>query len=305
MKSIIQTLDLSDLSHIQTKPSMINHVREILSTTGFFFLKNHGLDLHKIRRMEKSFETFFNLSHNQKMKYYYSETCGQKGYTPLNIETGEHFKIADEKEFFHVYPNDTPNVSEYQAFKYHVDTMWYQFNALANHIMESIAICINEDKDFFETKESGYSILRGIHYPTSENPLQDENDFTPGGNALGMCASKHTDINMITLLLAKEAGLQLFYENQWFPVTITDPNVLIVNVGDMLEHLTNGEFVSGLHRVVCQRNTPRYSYPFFFHVPSDFSIKPLERFGAPKEKYCFNTAGEFLDHRLKQINLKK
>lgn len=304
MKNIIKTLDLNDLLQIQDKSSVINHVRNILSTTGFFFLENHGLDLHNIRRMEKSFETFFKLSDIQKMKYYYPETYGQKGYTPLKIETGEHFNVADEKEFFHVYPHDTPLVLEYRAFKSHVDKMWYEFNTLAKKIMEAIAICINEEKHFFETKQSGYSILRGIHYPSSENPLRDEDEFTAGGNVLGMCASKHTDINMITLLLAKEAGLQLFYKNEWMPVTITDPNVLIVNVGDMLEHLTNGEFMSGLHRVVCERNTPRYSYPFFFHVPSDFNITPRPQFGNPKEKYCFNTAGEFLDHRLKQINLK-
>lgn len=304
MKQIIETLDLNDLLDIENKPSVINHLREILSTTGFFFLKNHGLDTHKIVRMEKSFKFFFDLSEKEKNKYYFPETHGQKGYTPLKIETGEHFAIADEKEFFHVFPADTPNIEQYQAFKYHVDLMWYQFNSLSKKLMEVIAICANEDKNFFNIKEGGYSILRGIHYPPSENPLQDEEEGMDGGNILGMCASKHTDINMITLLLAKEAGLQLFYKKEWIPVTITDPNVLIVNVGDMLEHLTNGEFVSGLHRVVCERNTTRYSYPFFFHIPSDFSIKPLERFGVPKEKYCFETAGEFLSHRLKQINLK-
>jgi isopenicillin N synthase-like dioxygenase len=199
-------------------------------------------------------------------------------------------------------------MNEMPLFQAQTAALWNEFDALAKVLMKFIAISMNKAEDFFQDKDGqkGYSLLRGIHYPAGREPVDDDELVMVGGNAAGMCASKHTDINMITLLLAKEPGLQLWHQGEWMPITIEDPNLIIVNCGDMLENLTNGRYVSGLHRVVCAPNKERFSIPFFFHVHDDFDISPLPQFGKPKpEHMTHRTAKAFLEYRLKQIGLLK
>lgn len=304
MQPIIQTLDRNEF--VTDPASAIAKLTEAFKTTGFFFLKNHGMNLASISRGENSFKEFLTeLPFEKRMAYSFPEKGYQVGYTPPKIETGEFAKVADEKHFFHVFPDDMPFIKELPQFKKNTIELWHQFNNLAEQIMSFVAVSINEFGDFFESQNGskGYSLLRGIHYPAGQKPVDDDEAVTNGGNVVGMCASKHTDINMITLLLAKEPGLQLWYEGQWVPITIIDPTLIIINCGDMLQNLTNGVYKSGLHRVVCQENKERFSIPFFYHPPSDFDIFPLIQFGEPKEQFNFKTAGEFLNHRLRQIGL--
>ncbi len=306
MKPLIQTINFG-LFFINPEEA-VKQIRNALETTGFFFLANHGMDMDVIREGEENFKKFLTeLPLKERMIFSYPEKGYQIGYTPPKIETGEFAKVADEKHFFHVYPDDMPAVTQIPTFNKSTVSLWDEFHKLSKDLMKFIALSINEPENFFESKDGkiGYSLLRGLHYPAGQKPVDDDEEVTHGGNAIGMCASKHTDINMITLLLAKEPGLQLWHNNKWVPITITNPNLLIVNGGDMLQHLTNGVYKSGLHRVVCEPERERFSIPFFYHVPNDFDISPLPQFGQRKAEYKFQLAGDFLDDRLKVIGLVK
>ncbi len=291
MQQLIKTLSLNDF--YINPAAFINDIKTACETTGFFFLSDHGMDQMVIEKGEESFRKFLTeVELEKRMAYSYPEKGYQIGYTPPRIETGEFAKTPDEKHFFHVYPKDMPFIKEVPIFRDSTNMLWYQFHKLAGILMRAIALSIGEFSDFFkaEKDKGGYSLLRGIHYPAGQKPVDDDEAVTEGGNAVGMCASKHTDINIM-------------HEGKWTPITIEDRNLLIVNVGDMLQNLTNGRYKSGLHRVVCQENKERFSIPFFYHVPDDFSIFPLVQFGEPKEQFRFETAGEFLNYRLKQIGL--
>ncbi len=306
MKPFIETISLNEFYNDTS--NALGKLANACVTTGFCFISNHGMDQNKIALGEESFREFLTkVPLEARLKYSYPETGFQTGYTPMKIETGEFAKTPDEKHFFHVHPGDMPYVRELPSFQYNANELWYEFHNLAKKIMKFMAISIDEFSTFFTSPggEIGYSLLRGIHYPKGQKPVDDDEEVTKGGNALGMCASKHTDINMITLLLAREPGLQLWHNKQWVPITIADPDLIIMNCGDMLEHITNGRYKSGLHRVVCEPDKERFSIPFFYHVHNDFDISPLVQFGERKEKYKYSTAKEFLDHRLKQINLLK
>jgi isopenicillin N synthase-like dioxygenase len=110
---------------------------------------------------------------------------------------------------------------------------------------------------------------------------------------------------------ASADGLQVLRrDGKWIPITAL-PDQLVVNVGDMLERLTNKKLKSTIHRVVnpprSLMNTPRYSIPFFMHPRSEMSLAALPgclSSGNPK-LWEDITAGEFLDQRLKEIGLKK
>ena len=108
---------------------------------------------------------------------------------------------------------------------------------------------------------------------------------------------------------ASAEGLEILRrDGQWIPVTALKEQI-VVNVGDMLERLTNKKLKSTLHRVVNPPqellNTPRYSIPFFLHPVSDMDLSCLPSCideNNPKQ-FADITAGEFLNQRLKEIGL--
>jgi isopenicillin N synthase-like dioxygenase len=110
---------------------------------------------------------------------------------------------------------------------------------------------------------------------------------------------------------ASAEGLQVLRrDGKWIPITAL-PEQLVVNVGDMLERLTNKKLKSTIHRVVNppreKMNTPRYSIPFFMHPRSDMSLAALPSCVDAEHPKLWPdiTAGEFLDQRLAEIGLKK
>ena len=143
--------------------------------------------------------------------------------------------------------------------------------------------------------------MRLLRYP----PLE-------GAEAEGAIrAAAHGDINTITLLLgAEEAGLELLTtEDEWLAV---DPpeGALVVNIGDMLDRLTNGRLRSTTHRVVNPTGEAayraRYSMPFFLHFRPDYVIETLDSCVDGKSGETGPepiSSHDFLMQRLREINL--
>src|SRR5690606_27955651 len=108
-------------------------------------------------------------------------------------------------------------------------------------MLRAIALYLGLDENYFDDRiTNGNSILRPIHYYPIERP-----DEVP---ADAVRAAEHGDINLITLLMGASAdGLQVLRnDGKWIPITAL-PNQLVVNVGDMLERLTNGVLKSTIH----------------------------------------------------------
>ncbi|MEN0046797.1 MAG: 2OG-Fe(II) oxygenase family protein, partial [Bacteroidota bacterium] len=86
---------------------------------------------------------------------------------------------------------------------------------------------------------------------------------------------------------------------------------IVVNVGDMLQRLTNNHLKSTTHRVVNpprdQWHLPRLSIPFFLHPRTEMDLTCLESCVTEETplKYEPITAGAYLDERLREIGLKK
>ena len=163
-------------------------------------------------------------------------------------------------------------------------------------------IYLKLQENYFDDKiHNGNSILRAIHYP----PITEEPDGA-------LRAEEHEDINLITLLVGASAeGLQVQKKDgSWLNATAQQGHI-IVNVGDMLQRLTNDYLRSTTHRVVNPPKemwgTSRYSIPFFLHPRSEMKLNCLAtcvNFDNPK-KYDDITAGGYLDERLIEIGLKK
>ena len=279
---------------------------------GFAIIADHGIPDELIERAEEKAKAFFALSDEVKRKYHIAGGGGARGYTPFGIETAKGAKAHDLKEFWHVGRDLPPghrfrghmpdNVwpDEIASFHDTFQELYDTFDRTGLKILKAIARFLDIDEDYFvDTVRDGNSVLRLLHYP----PIEGE----PGSNVR---AGAHEDINTITLLLgAEEAGLELLtQEGRWIPVS-PKPGELVVNIGDMLQRLTNGQLRSTTHRVVNpppeRRGFSRYSMPFFLHFRSDFLIEALPGTvpAGEEPKWPPMTADDYLQERLREIKL--
>jgi isopenicillin N synthase-like dioxygenase len=272
----------------------------------------HGLDPALVEKGWTLAKSFFALPETTKQTYLIEGGGGQRGYTAFGTEIAKDATDSDLKEFWHIgrdLPNGHPfstampaNVwpSEITGFKPLFQDLFADFDRVGSQILSAIAMYLGLAANWFDDAvRDGNSILRLLHYP----PVSPD--------ASGIRAGAHEDINLITLLLgAEEAGLELLdRDGNWLPINPPE-GALVVNVGDMLQRLTNHRLPSTTHRVCNpspeRRAQSRYSMPFFLHLRPDFVIETLtscvdavhpDRYPEPL------TADAYLKQRLHEIGL--
>ncbi len=312
----IPVVDLSDFlsGNSSSKAAFVSELGKAYEDVGFVAVKNHGISNELISHIYKCVQQFFSLPVQEKLKYEIAGLAGQRGYTSFGREHAKGSEAPDLKEFFQYGQNvedDDPVKSEYpenvkvqevDGFDETLYEAYKNFQKSGTAMLQAIAIYLGLDEHFFDNYvHNGNSILRCIHYPPiTQQPRS------------AIRAEQHEDINLITLLVGASAdGLEILSkQNEWVGVTSL-PDQIVVNVGDMLQRLTNNKLKSTTHRVVNPRqefwHTSRYSVPFFLHQKSSMSLACLESCideNHPKD-YPDATAGEYLDERLREIGLKK
>ena len=279
---------------------------------GFAVVSDHGIPPALIADAEAQAKTFFALPDEVKRRYHQPGTGGARGYTPFGIETAKDAKAHDLKEFYHVgrelppgHPFAdlmAPNVwpEEVARFAQAELALYDALDGVGRRLLGAIARYLGLAPDFFDdTVRDGNSVLRLLHYP----PM--------GADGPSIRAGAHEDINTITLLLgAEEAGLELLdREGNWLPVQ-PRAGELAVNVGDMLQRLTNNVLRSTTHRVMNpapeRRGVARYSMPFFLHFRPDYMIETLPQCVRPDRPDLYPdpiSAHDYLLQRLREIKL--
>lgn len=280
--------------------------------TGFAVVAEHGIDQGVIDRAVEDTKAFFALPEAVKRAYHVPGSGGARGLTPFGVETAKDATVHDLKEFWHVgrdlpaghpyrrYMPDNLWPTEVEGFREHLTALYDALDAMGATLLRAIARYLKLDEHFFDDKvRLGNSVLRLLHYP----PVP--------ADAPGVRAGAHEDINVITLLLgAEEAGLEVkTRDGKWLPITPPE-GALVVNIGDMLQRLTNHYLPSTSHRVVNpapeRRGFARYSTPFFLHFEPEYSIRTLQgciSAEAPDRYPEPITADEFLQQRLREIKL--
>jgi isopenicillin N synthase-like dioxygenase len=278
---------------------------------GFAVLADHGIPDALIQQAEEQAKAFFALPEEVKRSYARSQG-GARGYTPFGIETAKGQQAHDLKEFWHVgrelaaghqfgnVMDDNVWPSELPDFKETFLELYDTFDRTGLKVLGAIARYLEIDGDYFrDTVRDGNSVLRLLHYPPQTEPT-----------GAHIRAGAHEDINTITLLLgADEAGLELkTRDGRWIPVS-PKPGELVINIGDMLQRLTNGKLRSTPHRVVNpapdRASNARYSMPFFLHFRPDFTIEALPGTvpaGEPP-KWPPISSHDYLLERLREIKL--
>ncbi|HEX5658825.1 MAG TPA: 2-oxoglutarate and iron-dependent oxygenase domain-containing protein [Polyangiales bacterium] len=274
---------------------------------GFVSLRGHAITHAQIERAYDAVRQFFALPSDVKLRYQQPGQGGARGYTPFRIERAKDQSEPDLKEFWHVGregvasaampPNVWPPI---EGFRSALLALYESLDALGAKVLAALASELELPSDWFTSRiDHGNSILRPLHYPPIE------------GGYSGVRSAAHEDINLITLMVAAgEPGLEILRrDGSWLAVE-TAPEEVIVNIGDMLQRLTNCTLPSTTHRVV---NPPgaagarsRYSLPYFLHLnpeavitslPSCVSRDRPDRYPTPI------TADEYLRERLREIGL--
>jgi isopenicillin N synthase-like dioxygenase len=315
----IPSLDLADFySGDETKKKkFVADLGAAYNTIGFVAIRNHYLTDELSEKLYSVIKKFFAMQDEAKQKYEIPGLAGQRGYIGKGKEHAKGRNTGDLKEFYHVgqvVADGDPIKSEYPdnvwptelpEFKEIALEVYQRLEKTGVHMLRAIALYLGLPENYFDSKvKHGNSILRAIHYFPIENP-----DAVPPD---AVRAAEHGDINLITLLMGASAdGLQVLRrDGKWIPITAL-PDQLVVNVGDMLERLTNKKLKSTIHRVVNPprelMNTPRYSIPFFMHPRSEMDLTCLDSCVDAQHPKLFEdiTAGAFLDQRLAEIGLKK
>jgi len=313
----IPSVDLSDFlsDDEHRKQNFVNKLGAAYEGIGFVAVKNHQIPDELIDKLYQRIQSFFSLPVDVKEKYIISGIGGQRGYTPFGKEHAKGQTAGDLKEFWHFgqfvedndpiqkeYPENV-EVSEIEDFLAVGKNAYQTFENTGSHLLRAIALHLGLEENYFKPHiHNGNSILRPIHYPPITGAVE------PGA----VRAGAHEDINLITLLVGASAdGLQVLNKNnEWVSVTEIEGHI-VVNVGDMLQRLTNNRLKSTTHRVINPpkelMGTSRYSVPFFLHPRSEMPLNCLpscidEEY--PKQ-YEDITAGDYLLERLREIGLVK
>lgn len=312
----IPVVDLADFlsGDPQRKKAFVQQLGKAYEDVGFVAVKNHGIPDDLIADLYKYVQQFFSLPSDAKKKYEIPGLAGQRGYTSFGKEHAKGSDAPDLKEFFQYgqkvddgdvvkseYP-DNVQVNDIPQFNPTFDKAYRAFEKSGKALLQAIALYLGLDEHYFDEHiHNGNSILRAIHYP----PITSEPKSA-------IRAEQHEDINLITLLVGASAdGLQILTkQNEWVGVTSL-PEQIVVNVGDMLQRLTNNRLKSTTHRVVnpprTMWHTSRFSIPFFLHPKSQMNLACLEGCIDKEHPKAYEdaTAGEYLDERLREIGLKK
>ncbi len=315
-KRNIPVVDLSKFVHGNEaeRAEFVQELGQAFHNIGFVGVKNHGIPKALIDKFYSTSKSFFGLPVGTKRQYEIAGLAGQRGYTSFGKEHAKQSEVADLKEFFQIgqtvadddpikseYP-DNVAVTEMPDFTNTGTSLYSAFEEAGAHLLKAIAIYLDLGENYFDDKiHNGNSILRAIHYP----PITKEPDSA-------IRAEQHEDINLITLLVGASAGgLQLLnMDDEWMPIT-PEEDEIVINVGDMLQRLTNNYLKSTTHRVVNPPremwHLPRLSIPFFLHPRSTMDLTCLDKCVTNDNPLHYEpiTAGEYLDERLREIGLKK
>jgi isopenicillin N synthase-like dioxygenase len=256
------------------------------SDVGFFYINGAAIDDALFDRLLAATKEFFALPHEEKMRSYIGLSKCHRGYVPVGeegVETGtpdlkEAFDTAldlpsDDPDYLAGNPMLGPNTwPDRPGFAQAVTDYYRAVLEVGHRLLWAFAVALGEDPDTFSRHATKTpSQLRLVHYPY--NPDAED------GQGIGA----HTDYECFTLLKPTAPGLEVLNgAGEWIDVPPI-PDTFVVNIGDMLELWTNGEFVATSHRVRKVKEE-RYSFPLFFNVDYHTEVKPLPQFVSRDDK---------------------
>jgi isopenicillin N synthase-like dioxygenase len=278
-----QALPIVDISGLFSDDSLVR--KEAASRldlaareAGFLYLTGHGIARESIDKLVHAAQVFFALPQTEKLNSYIGNSSNHSGYVPMGEEQFVGSEKVDAKEAYDIgFDLEDLSLSKpmlgqnlwpsMEGFQRDVKAYYEQLLVLSKTLFKGFALAFNLPEEYFEQfLQAPANQLRLIHYFFDPAPEQD----IPGIGA-------HTDYEFFTILLPTAEGLQVLNgAGEWIDVPIID-DAFVMNIGDMMELFTNGEYVATSHRVK-KISKERYSFPMFCNLDYDTKIEPLPQF---------------------------
>ncbi len=251
---------------------------------GFFLIEGHGIPVRLLNQLEAASVNFFNQSRTRKSEVAMAHAgAAWRGWFPVGGELTSG--VPDGKEGFYVgldHPPDHPRVldgtplhganlfpADPAAFGRAIRAWLTAAVPVATAVMRGVALGLGLRADWFERELTADPtiLFRVFHYPHDPN-------YRWG-------VAEHTDYGLLTLLAHDGTpGLQVRSADEWLDVP-ADRELLVCNIGDMLDRLTEGRYRSTPHRVRHTSGGSRYSFPLFFDPSWDAEVVALPLTGSP------------------------
>ncbi|KIW25977.1 uncharacterized protein PV07_09110 [Cladophialophora immunda] len=311
----LPVIDIGDIDHPdrERRRSVAREICNAAANVGFFYVSNHGVPERVIKSIFSESRRFFNeLSLEEKMQYDTEKHEHYYGYYPINLDPSlpagaklneginygyepsiDPRAVTSENNGDNWWPSEkrlpgyVKNVKEYMSHAL----------ALSRALLRMFALGLDLEEgsfDYLATKP--YSILKMAHYPGVLSGSEEPSSIRP-----------HTDYELLTILLQDDIpSLEVLSNTGRWIQAKPIPGTFVVNIGDSMAMLTNGLFVSTMHRVLNHSKRDRYSVPFFLGANQEAELKALEQFVTPDQPPKFQpmTSGEYVRRSLQAVYSK-
>ncbi|KAL4633718.1 hypothetical protein ACB092_04G142000 [Castanea dentata] len=266
---VIPTVDLSpffrDGDHQGDKNKAMEAIGQACCEYGFFQIVNHGVKHDLMSQALHLSKTFFEYPDEEKLKSSPgSEAPLPAGYSrqPKHSQNkNEYLLLFPPQSNFNVYLKNPPEFREvFEEIFSHLTRTGILVESILNE-------CLGLPPNFFKeyNHDRSWDFMTALHY-------------FPATKIENNGLSEHEDGNLITFVFQDEAGgLEVCKNGEWIPVTPVEATI-VVNVGDVIQVLSNNKFKSATHRVVRPEGRSRYSYAFFYNLQGDKWVEPMSQF---------------------------
>ncbi|XP_027361942.1 protein SRG1-like [Abrus precatorius] len=251
---------------------------------GFFQLINHGVDPSLVENVKAGVQEFFNLPMEEKEKFWQKQG-DLEGY-------GQNFVISEEQklewaDMFYIYtlPSYTRHPRLFpcipQPFRHYIESYSLELEKLCTTIIKLMTKALKiEPNELLELFEDLSQSMRMNCYPPCPQPE----------HVIGL--NPHSDAGALTILLQvnETEGLQIRKDEKWIPIKPVS-DAFIINVGDILEILTNGIYRSIEHRATINSEKERISIATFHRPQMNKIVGPTPSLIAPERPALFKSIG--------------